>query len=85
MKVDEVITFKEAEQRGYNELQFIIEYLEDETATSRIYSIDGTRVLVKIDEEVQATKKKEKADNISDVSSNSACSLDDPECLSCGS
>ena len=86
MYIDETITFDEAERRGYNELQFIIEYLEDETGSTRLFNLDGKKILVMLNEErTQATKKKEKVDNISTVSINMACNLDDPECLSCGS
>lgn len=87
MYIDEQITSKEAEERGYNELQFIINYLEDETPSTRTFNVDGKKIVVLLINEkgLQETKKKKEVDNISNISSPSSCSLDDPECLSCGS
>jgi len=43
----ESITEKEAKERGFNDLQFILRYLEDENETFQWYKIDGKDIIVK--------------------------------------
>lgn len=43
----ESITEKEAKERGYEDLQFILRYLEDENETFQWYKIDGKDIIVK--------------------------------------
>lgn len=82
---DELITYEEAEKRGYLTLKFKIDHLEDEYGNVMIFSVGDKRIVVHNEKGLQETQKKKEVDNISNISSPSSCSLDDPECLSCGS
>lgn len=44
---NESITEKEAKERGFDDLQFILRYLEDENETFQWYKVDGKDIIVK--------------------------------------
>jgi len=49
LRVDEVIKEKEAKERGYLTLEFILKYLEDDNEFVKYFVIDGKRVIVSLD------------------------------------
>lgn len=95
-KVDEVITEKEANLRGYRTLEFRFKHLEDENENFEHYIIEGKEVIVKLNkphlnykkpvainhERVLDDNNTKKVDN-SCVVSYTPNSNDGEECLSC--
>jgi hypothetical protein len=97
--VDEVVKEKEARQKGYLDLEFMMKYLEDENEFCKFFIVEGKKLVVDMDkpmtqykkktqldyERVLQAKKEEKIDNIPAIPTTSSCSIDDKECISCGS
>jgi hypothetical protein len=96
--VDEVIKEKEAKERGYFDLQFLLRNLEDENEFVKFFIVKGKKIIVDMDRPhlqyrkpvlidhervLQEITAKEKATNISNLPVASTCSLDDEGCVSC--
>lgn len=94
--VDEVISEKEARKRGFNDLQFRLKYLEDDNEFVEYYVIDEKKIIVEREKPYLNYKKKTGINHervLGAVTTNevrntvepAVCSIDDPDCLSCGS
>ena len=96
-EVDEIIKEKEARERGYFDFQFLLKYLEDENEFVKYFIISGKKIVVDIAkpmleykkktimdyERVLQTATKETTNIISAIPPAVACSIDNPECISC--
>lgn len=98
-KVDESISEEEAKSRGYLDLEFILAHLEDENEYVKYFVINGKKVIVHLrnpmtkykkkplinhERVLQTTTTEKKTSNVSSVSGNVTCSLDDKDgCISC--
>lgn len=97
--VDEIIKEKEARQRGYFDLQFLLRYLEDDNEFVKYFIIDGKKIVVDLekpylqykkptqinhDRVIPEAKSETQEDKLPTVPTD-CCSVDPGECLSCGS
>ena len=94
--VDEVIKQKEAETRGYMDLQFILRHLEDENEFVMFFIVNGKKILVDISRPKFEYKKPTHINHerVLEVtftggeakrSSGTGCGIHDPVCEACGS
>jgi hypothetical protein len=81
--IDEVLTEKEGKERGYLEFTFINNYLEDENETIKLFIVNGKRIVV---QSLRPKYGRPPQINYERVHAEPAvCTIDDPECTSCGS
>ena len=100
LSVDEIIKEKEAKERKYFELEFILRHLEDENESIKHFIVNGKHIIVQMNNPQTQYKKTPilnherilgteyeggecRIDN--PIVEPTACSISDPECLSCGS
>lgn len=96
--VDEIIKEKEAKERGYFDLQFLLRNLEDENEFVKFFIVNKKKIIVDMDRPhlqyrkpvlvnhervLQETAQTTEAPNLPRVSTANACSIDDEGCTSC--
>ena len=97
--VDEVIKEDEARKRGYLDFNFLLRHLEDENEFIKYFIVNGKKIIVDIarpnlqykkpvsinHERIHEIEKRKEADIVSTIPTPATCSIDDAECISCGS
>lgn len=98
--VDEIIKEKEARQRGYFELEFLLKYLEDDNEFVKYFIVNDKKIVVDLEKPylqykkktqvnheriLQEKEKKVQVDQSTIVPVDACCDLVDGTCISCGS
>lgn len=86
--VDEIIKEREAKERGYLTLEFVLKHLEDENEYVKFFIVDGKKIVVDMERPMTQYKKPVTINHeriFGDQKAAVACNLEDEECLSCGS
>lgn len=82
-KVDERMKEREARAKGYLDFEFMCKYLEDENESVKYFIIDGKKLIVHMNNPITQYKKPTQINHVRIFAEN--CSIDDTECLACGS
>ena len=98
--IEEVLKESEAKEKGYLDLEFLLKYLEDENEFSKYLIIDGKKILIDMknpmtqykkktimdyERVLQTNQEKQQTKELSVIPTPLVCSMDDENCLHCGS
>lgn len=85
-QVDEIIKESEAKKRGYLEPEHYFRYLEDENEFVKLFIVNGKKIIVDMARPQLQYKKPVLINQERVLNDDSkSCSLDNPDCVSCGS
>jgi len=98
LPVDEIITEDEATKRGYFEYEFLLRYLEDDNEFIKYFVVDGKKIVVDLKKPYLQYRKPTQINHERVHNTEpeiivvarpvelavQACSIDNPDCESCG-